>query len=65
MGLVESSNKYLGFDWFTATMYLMLRGNFDLTLDFLCRFSTTLTSLFLWMPRVYTVRNLLLLKNYI
>ncbi|EDV21655.1 uncharacterized protein TRIADDRAFT_59870 [Trichoplax adhaerens] len=50
---VDSSNKYTGFDWFAATVYLMLRGNSDLTWDFLCRFSTTLSSLFLWMPRVY------------
>ncbi|XP_033110986.1 protein broad-minded-like [Anneissia japonica] len=44
---------YVGFDWFAASVFLMMAGNKDKAWNFLYHFSTLASSGFLWMPRLY------------
>ena len=58
--------EYVGFDWFAASMFLLMRGSFEKTWDYLKMFSTLLVSGYLWTPRLHlSVRFLLKYESYV
>nr|XP_033794937.1 protein broad-minded isoform X2 [Geotrypetes seraphini] len=55
---IKSSLRYLqggyaGYDWFAATVFLIMFGDKERTLSFLQQFSGLLVSAFLWLPRLH------------
>jgi hypothetical protein len=58
-----STKADVGFDWFTATVFLMTSGNTDRAMKFLAKFSSLLGSAYLWTQRIH--RSVLLPKSYI
>ncbi|XP_067932583.1 protein broad-minded-like [Watersipora subatra] len=44
---------YVGFDWFAATIFLMMRGSYDRSWKFLQSFSNLASSAYLWMARMH------------
>lgn len=47
------ANGSIGFDWFVATVFLMMGGNVDRSWKFLFKFSSMMTSAFVWMQRIH------------
>ena len=47
------NSNYVGFDWFSATVFLMMRGNYERTWRLLQSFSTLAVSAYLWGPRMH------------
>ncbi|CAH1778672.1 unnamed protein product [Owenia fusiformis] len=50
--------EYVGFDWFAATIFLMMNGHVERTWKFLYRFSCLASSGYLWVPRLYCSMHL-------
>lgn len=56
------SGEYVGHDWFVSTIFLMMYGDPDLAWEFLFKFSSLVSSGYLWIRRLYaSVRYHLLL----
>lgn len=56
---------YPGFDWFASTIFLMMAGNGDKAWDFLFKFSSVVSSAYLWTPRLHSsVRQCSSFKNH-
>uniref|UniRef100_A0A8D2CNU1 Protein broad-minded n=1 Tax=Sciurus vulgaris TaxID=55149 RepID=A0A8D2CNU1_SCIVU len=49
---------YAGHDWFVSSLFLIMLGDKEKTLQFLQHFSRLLTSAFLWLPRLHISRYL-------
>ncbi|NXA47081.1 BROMI protein, partial [Nothocercus julius] len=49
---------YAGYDWFAASVFLIMSGDREKTLTFLQRFSRLLISAFLWLPRLHMSMHL-------
>ncbi len=50
----ESSREvFHGYDWLSSTVFLMMGGSLDDSVHFLLPFSTTLSSAYLWLPRMH------------
>lgn len=47
------NSNYIGFDWFSATVFLMMKGNYDKSWKFLHTFSNLATSAYLWGARMH------------
>jgi len=47
------NGDYVGFDWFAASIFLLMRGSLKKTWDYLKLFSTLLLSGYLWTPRLH------------
>lgn len=47
------ANGSIGFDWFVTTVFLMMGGNVDRSWKFLFKFSSMMTSAFVWMQRIH------------
>nr|XP_028579121.1 protein broad-minded [Podarcis muralis] len=45
---------YVGFDWFASSVFLIMMGDREKTLNFLHQFSRLLVSAFLWIPRLHS-----------
>ncbi|CAH1269946.1 TBC1D32 [Branchiostoma lanceolatum] len=50
--------EYVGHDWFTSTLFLMMMGKSERCWNFLLKFSTLLSSGYLWMPRLHASAHL-------
>lgn len=48
-----SPDRSVGFDWFVATIFLATGGNADRSWKFLFKFSSMMTSAFVWMQRIH------------
>ena len=46
-------DNYIGFDWFTAVVFLIMCQSHDITWQFMKDFSQLLVSGYLWMPRLH------------
>lgn len=44
---------YVGYDWFVATMFLVMKGSVNQTVSFLEAFAHLLSSGYLWIPRLH------------
>jgi len=47
------NGDYVGFDWFAASIFLLMRGSLKKTWDYLKLFSTLLLSAYLWTPQLH------------
>lgn len=47
------NGDYVGFDWFAASIFLLMRGSLKKTWDYLKLFSTLLLSGYLWTPQLH------------
>ena len=45
---------YVGFDWFASTVFLMMSANKERTWKFLHKFSTLISSAYLWVQRLHS-----------
>ncbi|XP_013888484.1 protein broad-minded [Austrofundulus limnaeus] len=52
--LISQQDGYLGHDWLTSTVFLLLTGNRDRSLNLLLNLSSLLTSAFIWPARIHT-----------
>ena len=52
------SHNYVGFDWFTATVYLLTRGNYEQSWRLLQMFYSLAVSAYLWGPRTHRSMHL-------
>ncbi|XP_075270262.1 protein broad-minded isoform X2 [Opisthocomus hoazin] len=50
--------RYVGYDWFASSVFLMMSGDAEKTLTFLQRLSRLLVSAFLWLPRLHISMHL-------
>ncbi|XP_043819564.1 protein broad-minded isoform X2 [Dromiciops gliroides] len=50
--------RYPGHDWFVSSLFLIMLGDKEKTLNFLQKFSKLLTSAFLWLPRLHISKYL-------
>ncbi|KAM5263289.1 protein broad-minded isoform 2-T2 [Ctenodactylus gundi] len=50
--------SYAGHDWFVSSLFIIMLGDKDKTLQFLQNFSRLLASAFLWVPRLHISRYL-------
>ncbi|XP_073428300.1 protein broad-minded isoform X1 [Dendrobates tinctorius] len=48
---------YPGHDWFASSMFLIMSGDCDKTFTFLQKFSSLLTSAYLWLPRLHVSKH--------
>lgn len=60
---VSSPLQYLqggspGHDWFASSMFLIMSGDTEKTFTFLQKFSSLLTSAYLWLPRLHISKHL-------
>ncbi|XP_037837614.1 protein broad-minded isoform X2 [Kryptolebias marmoratus] len=51
--LVSLQDGYLGHDWLSSTVFLLMAGNTDRSLDLLLSLSSLLTSAFIWPARIH------------
>ncbi|KAG8588269.1 hypothetical protein GDO81_005927 [Engystomops pustulosus] len=49
---------YPGHDWFVSSMFLIFSGDTEKTFTFLLKFSSLLTSAYLWIPRLHNSKHL-------
>ncbi|KAG9492910.1 hypothetical protein GDO78_001068, partial [Eleutherodactylus coqui] len=49
---------YPGYDWFASSMFLMMSGDTEKTFTILQKFSSLLTSAYLWLPRLHISKHL-------
>ncbi|KAM4816878.1 protein broad-minded [Urocitellus parryii] len=50
--------NYAGHDWFVSSLFMIMLGDKEKTLQFLQQFSKLLTSAFLWLPRLHISKYL-------
>ncbi|KAL2792495.1 protein broad-minded isoform 1 [Daubentonia madagascariensis] len=50
--------NYSGHDWFVSSLFMIMLGDKEKTIQFLQQFSRLLTSAFLWLPRLHISRYL-------
>ncbi|XP_056413062.1 protein broad-minded [Hyla sarda] len=50
--------SYPGHDWFASSMFLIMSGDAEKTLTILQKFSSLLTSAYLWLPRLHISKHL-------
>uniref|UniRef100_A0A8C9AKX6 Protein broad-minded n=1 Tax=Prolemur simus TaxID=1328070 RepID=A0A8C9AKX6_PROSS len=50
--------SYAGHDWFVSSLFMIMLGDKEKTIQFLQQFSRLLTSAFLWLPRLHISRYL-------
>ncbi|XP_008834019.3 protein broad-minded, partial [Nannospalax galili] len=50
--------RYAGHDWFVSSLFMIMLGDKEKTLQFLQQFARLLTSAFLWLPRLHISRYL-------
>lgn len=50
---VSQQDGYLGHDWLTSTVFLIMAGNMDRSLNLLLNLSSLLTSAFIWPARIH------------
>ena len=51
--VVSLKHAYTGFDWFASSVFLLMNGNKERSWKFLHKFSTLISSSYLWAQRLH------------